>query len=62
MYKNYRIGNDGELKYDAPSYRVVPKRRSNKITDEWQKRLDGYSPRTHSKEEYRLKKKDLNLE
>ena len=45
MYKNYRIGNDGELKYDAPSYIVVPKRISNKITDEWQKRLDGHSPK-----------------
>ena len=45
MYKNYKMGNDGKLKYTGSSYKVAPERRFNKTTDEWQKRLDGNGPK-----------------
>ena len=45
MYKNYKIGEDGMIKYDKTSYKVAPERRFAEHTDEWKRRLDGKNPR-----------------
>lgn len=55
MYRNYKIRNDGELKYSDISYTVAPERRFNKTTDEWQKRLDGKGPKLYKR---RVQKKE----
>ncbi|MGL4912634.1 MAG: DUF4352 domain-containing protein [Romboutsia sp.] len=40
MYRNYKITGDGTPKYDG-SYKVAPKRRFERNTEEWDKRLSG---------------------
>lgn len=49
MYKNYKIDKDGKLKFDGGHYRIAPERRKAEITDEWQKRLNGISPKPYKR-------------
>ena len=51
MYKNYKIGEDGMIKYDKTSYKVAPERRFAEHTDEWKRRLDGKNPRLRRKQQ-----------
>ncbi|CEK35170.1 Telomeric repeat-binding factor 2 [[Clostridium] sordellii] len=52
MYEKYRINGDGTPKYDNGEYHIVPERRLEDSTDEWNRRLDGKTgrlPRRKSK-------------
>ncbi|EPZ58820.1 hypothetical protein H477_1573 [[Clostridium] sordellii ATCC 9714] len=61
MYEKYRINGDGTPKYDNGEYHIVPERRLEDSTDEWNRRLDGKTGRLPRRKSKKILQKQLLL-